>query len=208
MRFTTLAVYVTLAAQVASLAALVVFEETRGSRLAAQIAALQGAPHSQAAQSVAGQVSVFAVLVMLVAGTAVASAVAYLTWLVRARQANDRAATAGPVLAAWLVPFVNLVAPVLLLDEVWKGSRPPYDQRVRWLSLVAAWWLGWLGSLVLLAARLADDSEGTLTGIGARELAITGMAALLCAATVREVTRLQTARGRARLRYRSLSRAA
>ncbi|MEV0347090.1 DUF4328 domain-containing protein [Nonomuraea sp. NPDC050680] len=198
-------VYVTLAAQVLSLGALVIFEQARGRRLATQLAAFGGRPHGADAQAVVGAVTVFAVLMMLVAATAIAAAAAYVTWLVRARQANDRSAPTGPVAAAWLIPGVNLVAPPLLLNEVWRGAGPPDDRRPRRLALLAAWWLSWLAMLALVTIRLPlGSSSGDLTGIGLPELACATVSALLCAATVRDITRIQcsrsSARGRARLR--------
>lgn len=188
------AVYVTLTAQLASMAGLVVFEQTRGRRLATQIAALGGDPRASGAEAVVGAVTVFAVLMMLVVGTTLAAAAAYLTWLIRARQANSRSAPPGPVFWAWLMPVVNLVAPARMTDEVWRGARPPFDRRGRWLALLGAWWVSWLATLGLLAERLLlDNTPGDLTGIGIAELAITAVSAVLCAATVREITRIQSA---------------
>ncbi|MEU4510953.1 DUF4328 domain-containing protein [Nonomuraea wenchangensis] len=188
------AVYVALAAQVLSLAALVIFEQVRGRQLAAQLAAFGGRPQGAEAEAVVGAVTVFAVLIMLVAGTSVAAGAAYVTWLVRARQANDRSAATAPVAAAWLIPGVNLVAPAVLLDEVWRGARPPAGRRGRWLALLAGWWLSWLATLALVTIRLPlDSASGGLTGVGAPELLCAAVAAALCAATVRELTRLQRA---------------
>ncbi|WP_113703301.1 DUF4328 domain-containing protein, partial [Nonomuraea lactucae] len=183
------AVYVTLTAQVLSLGALVIFELTRGHRLAAQLAAFGGRPQGADAEAVVGAVTVFAVLIMLVAGTTIAAAAAYTTWLVRARQANDRAAPSRPVITAWLVPGVNLVAPAVLVDGVWRGARPPFDRRARWLALLATWWVSWLVMLALVTVRLPlDGSAGGLTGAGVPELVAFAVSALLCGATVRTVT--------------------
>ncbi|HEX4812900.1 MAG TPA: DUF4328 domain-containing protein [Nonomuraea sp.] len=188
------AVYVTLTAQVLSLAALVIFEQARGRSLAAQLAEFGGRPYGADAEAVVGAVSTFAVLIMLVAGTSVAAGAAYVTWLVRARQANDRSVPAGPVAAAWLIPGVNLIAPAVLVDEVWRGARPPAGQRGRWLGLLAGWWLSWLSMLALVTIRLPlDSSAGDLTGVGVLELGCAAVAAVLCGATVRELTRLQRA---------------
>ncbi|MBF8186081.1 DUF4328 domain-containing protein [Nonomuraea sp. K274] len=186
------AVYVTLAAQILSLGALVIFEQSRGRHLAVQLAAFGGRPQGADAEAVVGAVSTFAVLIMLVAGTSVAAAAAYVTWLVRARQANDRSAPTGTVAAAWLVPGVNLVAPVVLVDEVWRAARPPAGGRRRWLWLLGAWWLSWLAVLALVMIRLPlGGSAGALTGVGMPELVCAAVAAVLCAITVRELTRLQ-----------------
>jgi hypothetical protein len=192
------AVYVTLTAHVLSLGALVTFELTRGDRLAAELAAFGGRPSGPEAEAVVGAVTLFAVLIMLVAGTTIAAAAAHTTWLVRARQANDRAAGARPVMTAWLVPGVNLVAPALLLDRIWRGARPPVDRRARWVALLSAWWVSWLCALALVTVRLPlDSSAGGLTGAGLPELAAVTVAALLCAATVRTVTHVQLSRGAA-----------
>jgi hypothetical protein len=183
------AVYLTLTAQVLSLGALVVFEQVRGQRLADQIAALGG--QARDSEAVVGAVTVFAVLMMLLAGTTVAAAVAYLTWLVRARQANAPTAPAAPALAAWLVPGINLIAPFVVADDVWRGSRPPLDRRGRWLVLLGAWWLSAVAGAAMIGFRLVDTSPGELTGLGAAELGVTAVAAVLCAITVRDVTGIQ-----------------
>lgn len=188
------AVYVTLTAQVLSLGALVVFEQSRGRHLAVQLAAFGGRPQGAQAEAVVGAVTMFAVLMMLVAGTSVAAAAAYVTWLVRARQVKDRANPTGPVAAAWLIPGVNLVAPALLVHEVWRRADPPSERRGQWLALLTAWWVSWLATLALVTVRLPlESSSDGLTGVGALELACATVSALLCAATVREVTRVQRA---------------
>lgn len=183
------AVYLTLATQVVSLGGLVIFEQVRGKRLAGQIAALGG--EARGSEAVVGAVTVFAVLMMVMVVATVAAAVAYLTWLVRARQANSPAAPASPVLGAWLVPFVNLVAPVVLVDEVWREARPPFDRRGRWLALLGAWWATWLVAAGMVTYQLLVNGRGELTGLGVPELVVTAVAALLCAATVRDITAIQ-----------------
>ncbi|MFI6883212.1 DUF4328 domain-containing protein [Streptosporangium canum] len=183
----------TLTAQVAATAALVVFEQARGRRLVREISALGGDPHAPGAQAVVGAVSVFAILIMLVTATTVAAAAAYLTWLVQARRNASPGAQAAPVLAAWSVPGVNLVAPPVLVYRLWWGSRPPADRHGRWVALLAAWWLSWLAVLALVPARLTAVGDTDLTGLGPAELAVVALCALLCAATVRQITRIQTA---------------
>ncbi|MEV4187213.1 DUF4328 domain-containing protein [Streptosporangium canum] len=188
----------TLTAQVAATAALVVFEQARGRRLVREISALGGDPHAPGAQAVVGAVSVFAILIMLVTATTVAAAAAYLTWLVQARQNASPGARTAPVLAAWSVPGVNLVAPPVLVYRLWWGSRPPADRHGRWVALLAAWWLSWLAVLALVLARLTAVGDTDLTGLGPAELAVVVLCALLCAATVRQITRIQTAGARPR----------
>ncbi|GAA3008729.1 DUF4328 domain-containing protein [Streptosporangium longisporum] len=194
-RRATSAVYLALTALVLAATALVVFENARGRRLVVEISRLGGDPRSPGAEAVFGAVTVFAILIMLFAGAAIACAVAYLNWLVRARRYADLPAI-FPVLASWLVPVVNLFAPALLVDRLWWASRPPLDRRERWVALLTAWWLSWLVALVLVLVRLwpgASRGGGSLTGFGMLELTAVVVASLLCGATVRQIGAVQAA---------------
>ncbi|MDP9850082.1 DUF4328 domain-containing protein [Streptosporangium lutulentum] len=188
-------VYATLAAQVFATAALVVFEQARGRQLAREISALGGDPHAPGAQAVVGAVTLFAILIMFVAATTIAVVVACMIWLIRARRDTGQARPAAPsVLAGWFVPGVNLIAPPVMMDRLWWASRPPVNRRTRWLTLLTAWWLSWLAALTLVLVRLSSGtSKGStaLTGLGPVELAAVTIAALLCAATVRQISRIQ-----------------
>ncbi|TQS10706.1 DUF4328 domain-containing protein [Microbispora sp. SCL1-1] len=205
-------VYAALAAQVVSVTALAVFEETRGRRLAAQIAAFGGDPASPAARTVSGAATAFAVLVLLAIGATVACAAAYLSWLRLVRQGTPPVALA----AACLVPGVNLVVPPFLADLAWRegpAGRPrrnggimrsgdpargePYGagDRTRWLVVLACWWMSWLAALGLVFAGPARDG---LTGLGTAQAAAIAVAALLCASAVREVTLRHAGAGRKR----------
>ncbi len=208
-------VYAGLAAQVVSLAALAVFEQARGRRLAAQIAAFGGDPASPAARAVSGAATAFAVLVLVLLTATVAAAFAYLAWLRLVRPATPPAVLA----VACLVPGINLVMPPILADLAWRetpapgrrgpgrarradgddrdpayGATPetgapgaPGDGpgRVRWRATLACWWLSWLAALGLVFAGPARDG---LTGLGLPQVAAVTVAAILCGAAVREVT--------------------
>ncbi len=210
-------VYAALAAQVVSVAALAVFEETRGRRLATQIAAFGGDPASPAARTVSGAATAFAVLVLVMIGATVACAAAYLSWLRRVRPATPPVA----LVAACLVPGVNLVVPPFLADLAWRegpAGHPrrsggparsgivrsgglvrsePYGgwDRTRWLVVLACWWVSWLAALGLVFAGPARDG---LTGLGTPQAAAVAVAALLCASAVHEVTARHTGAGRTR----------
>ncbi|SIR45027.1 hypothetical protein SAMN05421833_10984 [Microbispora rosea] len=195
-------VYAALAAQVVSVAALAVFEESRGRRLAAQIAAFGGDPASPAARTVSGAATAFAVLVLLMIGATVACAAAYLSWLRAVRPATPPVVLA----AACLVPGVNLVVPPFLADLAWRegpAGRPrrsgpargePYDgrDRTRWLVVLSCWWVSWLAALGLVFAGPARDG---LTGLGTPQAAAVAVAALLCASAVHEITARHTGTG-------------
>lgn len=196
------AVYFTLTTLVVATAALAVFEQARGRRLVLEISKLGGDPHAPGADAIFGAVTVFAILIIFFATAVIAAVVAYLNWLLRARRCADRPAVAT-VLASWFVPVVNLVAPVVLVDRLWRASRPPADRRPRWRVLLAAWWLSWLVALTLVLVRLwpGVSQAGTgLTGFGPPELTAVTVAALLCAATVRQITGIQTAGAKHRRR--------
>ncbi|GII79055.1 hypothetical protein Sru01_40370 [Sphaerisporangium rufum] len=178
-------VYLALAAQIATLTCLVIFEEARGRLLARQVAELGGDPHAPGTQAVAGAATWFAVLILLVAATTIAAGCSYFAWL---RQAG---AAPGAIALAWLVPVVDLVAPALLLHSLRRDAGLRRERHAVWLTLLAAWWASWLTMVFLVFVRLplAHPAGGrTLTGIGPRELAVAVLAAVLCAATVREVT--------------------
>ncbi|WP_432924802.1 hypothetical protein ACQPZZ_30730 [Microbispora sp. CA-135349] len=118
-------VYAALAAQVVSVAALAVFEEARGRRLASQIAAFGGDPASPAARAVSGAATTFAVLVLALLIATATAALAYLSWLRQVRPATPPAVLA----AACLVPGVNLVAPPFLADLAWRAAPAPRHGR-------------------------------------------------------------------------------
>jgi hypothetical protein len=215
-------VYTGLAAQVVSMAALAVFEEARGRRLAHQIAAFGGDPNAPGAGQVVGAATAFAVLILAVAATTAATGFAYLVWMRRVRPEVPGVALA----TAWLLPGVNLVAPPILAHRAWReahrggaaghegrsvraaerqqrqqkpGTTDGSGDRPRWLALLACWWLSLLTTLGLVLTEPARGGSG-LTGLGLLELAVATAAALLCAATVREITALHASSGAERKR--------
>ena len=191
-------VYGWLTAQVLALAGLVAFEETTGRALAERISLSGGDPQAPDAQAALGEGTVFALLVLALAATTVGTAVSYLVWLNR---------VAGPTaVRAWLVPGVNLVAPPLALYRPpLGGRRPAWGRSV----LLAAWWVSWLAALVLLALRPSPGgATDRLTGLGVLELGVTALAAVCCAAVVREVTRRPAAHRIAPRRLRAVLRPA
>ncbi|WP_066363538.1 DUF4328 domain-containing protein [Herbidospora mongoliensis] len=172
-------VYAALTIQITSLAALVTFEELRGRDLAQEVAVFGGDPKAPGAQAVVGDVTIFAVLVMAVVVTTLFAAGSYLSWLSSATRTSKLTAT-----AAWLVPGVNLVAPMILADQAWRESGK--DSRLRWLLLLGGWWAAGLTTLWLTAESHATHTN--LTGLGVRELTAAAVTAMLCAATVWEVS--------------------
>ncbi|GAA3825603.1 hypothetical protein GCM10022226_52930 [Sphaerisporangium flaviroseum] len=178
-------VYLALAAQIATLTCLVVFEEARGKLLAQQVAMLGDNPDAPGAEAVVGAVTWFAVLILLVVSATIAAGCSYFAWL---RQAG---ATPRMIAIAWFVPVLNLAAPALLLHALRQEAGLRESRRRTWLAMIAAWWACWLAMVFLILIRLpvTHSPQGRdLTGLGPSELAVAVIAALLCAATVREVT--------------------
>ncbi len=193
------AVYASLGAQVAAMAALVVFEHVRGRRLSREIAAIGGDPHNPAAREMVGAVTVFAVLMLLLAGATVTAAVAYLSWLRRVRPASSGLYAIG----AWLVPGVNLVAPPIIADQAWREAARGRGNRSRWLPLLVGWWVSWLALIWLVLVRLPRTrGPADLTGVGLLELVTAAVAAALCAATVHRITGFRGLRAVAASRHR------
>ncbi|GIH78844.1 DUF4328 domain-containing protein [Planobispora longispora] len=198
------AVYAALAAQVLSVAALVVFEQVRGVRLALEISAFGSDAQASGARAVAGAATVFALLILFAAVTTIFVITTYLLWLVRIRPGSGSAAPSmRSLLAGWFVPVLNLAAPPVLLDRLWQGCRPAEGRRSHWLVLLAAWWTSWLTAAALIVRLpFSPRAEAGLTGLGPAELAAVALAAVLCAATVQQITAAQTSGARHRRRIK------
>ncbi|WP_061300173.1 hypothetical protein [Herbidospora cretacea] len=178
-------VYAALTSQITSLAALVAFEELRGHDLARQIAVFGGDPKAPGAEAVVGDVTIFAVLVMAVVVTTLMAAAAYVSWLSGTARVGKPTAV-----AAWLIPGVNLVAPMVLADQAWRERGK--ESRLRWLLLLGGWWAAGLTTAWLIAEGHATHTN--LTGLGLGELTAATVTAVLCAATVWEVSSPRTIR--------------
>ncbi len=59
--------------------------------------------------------------------------------------AEDKALSPAPSILMWAVPLMNLVAPLVVMQEVARGSRPcnlhtPFNDRQGRLALLVGWW--------------------------------------------------------------------
>jgi hypothetical protein len=103
-------------------------------------------------------------------GLAAGAGVLWLVWQYRA-QANMRAVVPGTrfgrawALASWLIPGVNLIAPALAMDDLWRASDPNARGRGRSPPppLVWLWWLLVLAGLALGGFALAPALAGQPT---------------------------------------------
>jgi hypothetical protein len=102
---------------------------------------------------------------------------------------------AGWAIGGWFVPFANLVIPLLVMLNLWRGSdpeSPPGDPlwRTRHASPLVGWWWGlYLASLLKFGAGGGDDgtisSRGELESLRTQDtVAIFGMAASVAAAVL------------------------
>lgn len=110
------------------------------------------------------------VVVWLYIAAFVASGIVFVTWLSRAR-ANAESLCPAPhrrgrgwVVGSWICPVVNLWFPFMVVDDVYRASRPTnppdlFDLRsVPGGRLLGLWWTLWLGGLLL--GRIASTTWG------------------------------------------------
>ena len=130
-----------------------------------------------------------------------ATTAALLTWVWRARINAERLSPAEHRLSrawaigGWFCPVVQLWYPRVVLDDLWRASRP--DERG---SLVRYWWFAALAYVVLLVAiRLEALGEVTVTTLNTVAVCSTSSLLVLCLAAaclihvVRQITRWQSA---------------
>jgi Domain of unknown function (DUF4328)/Protein of unknown function (DUF2510) len=157
-----------------------------------------------------------AVVTLLQLGCWVATAVGFLVWFQRAYANLPRLGMEplrfGPgwSVGGWFVPFLNLVRPKQIMDDIWRGSdpdRPPAQLDGAWHGtrvpvLLHLWWavflLSWvLDRLLLAQARGGGDSVQALRTGSASALisdAVDVLLGLLALQVVLKVTRRQQAR--------------
>jgi hypothetical protein len=111
----------------------------------------------------------------------------------------------GWAIGAWFVPFLNLVRPIQIVNDVWRGSRPYLDHRFGWRGrpvprVFAFWWAAWLiaGALGGVAAQLLLGAEepGQFEASSAAFIAsdlLSAVAAILALVVVDRTTARQTA---------------
>jgi len=131
-----------------------------------------------------------------------ATAAALLTWMWRARINAERLNPAEHRLSrawaigGWFCPVVQLWYPRVVMDDLWRASRP--DERG---SLVRYWWFALLAYVVLLVAiRLEALGDVTVSALNTVAVYSTVSLLMLCLAAVcliqvvRQITRWQSTR--------------
>jgi hypothetical protein len=140
--------------------------------------------------------SFVSVVVILLSLLTLAIAILLIIWTFRAMknaEYNGRYGgrfTPGWGIAGWLIPCANLVIPVLIFQDLWRGSDPevprgdPGWRRARGSALVGWWW----GTYLLSAFRFGLTSNEANTRSELRDLrntdsvAIVGMLSSIIAA--------------------------
>jgi hypothetical protein len=136
--------------------------------------------------------------------------VLFIIWQFRGAKNNEaldrRGARFGPgwSIGAWFIPIANLVIPVMIMQDLWRGATPSTPRGdPRWRSargswLVGVWWTAWLLSLLRFgasSAALRDNSSlsdiETGNAIALAGTIATAIAAVLAAVVVWTLSRRQ-----------------
>lgn len=150
----------------------------------------------------------------LLLATFVVATVTFIVWFSRAyRNLEALGATGlrygkGWAIGAWFVPFLNLVRPKQITNDIWRASDPEAapDQGIDWREksvpgFLAVWWGVWIVSISAsnLAARLyfrGDDAEDIRNAdyLDLVSLGLDGVAAVLAILVASRITRRQSER--------------
>jgi len=136
--------------------------------------------------------------------------VLFIIWQFRAAKNNEALARPGArfgpgwSIGAWFIPIANLVIPVMIMQDLWRGATPSTPRGdPRWRSargswLVGIWWTAWLLSLLRFGASgaaLRDNSSlsdiETGNTIALAGTIATAIAAVLAAVVVWTLSRRQ-----------------
>ena len=141
-------------------------------------------------------------------GLFVVAGVFFLRWFYRAYKNLDvlgaeRKHSTRSAVVYWFVPFLNLVRPKQMADEMWRGSEPSLDGPVTKAKAVDVWWGLWIvtGVLSFVATR-HDNAVASLDDLKvADEIwiavnALTIVAAFLAMRVVAKITQRQEQRAR------------
>jgi hypothetical protein len=142
--------------------------------------------------------------------TQLAIVVLFIIWMFRAAKNNEALGRMGPrfspgwSIGAWFIPLANFVIPVLIMQDLWRGSdRETHRGVSSWRAgagsaLVGFWWAAWLVSLVrfsysgsgLQGSGSLDDIENSNT-VALVGVIASAIAAILALLVVRAISRRQ-----------------
>ncbi len=113
--------------------------------------------------------------------------VLFVIWMFRAAKNNEALGRTGARFGpgwsiwSWFVPIANFVVPVLIMQDLWRGSTVASrrgDRSWRAVSgsgLVAAWWAAWVASWI----RFLDAGSGLHNGGSLADIETSNMLALV-----------------------------
>ncbi len=154
----------------------------------------------------------FVAVLLLVGVGEIATAIPFLVWLHRSmRNAPDlgaRASAYSPrrAVAAWFIPFVNLLIPYRVMLDLHDRLAAP-EESPAGRRLTRAWWIAWLASSIFIGAGSLVRQSSAYFALLALALTWYFVAAILAIGVVRQVERLASAR-RARITGRDADAAA
>jgi len=145
----------------------------------------------------------------------VVTAIVFVVWFYRVHAnlkplgAGDLTYTSGWAAGCWFVPFLNLVRPLQIAQEIWRHSDPEVIRNRSTVlpgnsGLLGCWWAMWIISNIAsnISGRmaLAVTSPQSLKSASAAEMfaeLVSILAALLALAVVASIDSRQTARAEA-----------
>ena len=130
--------------------------------------------------------------------TQLAIAVVFIVWMFRAAKNNEALGrvgarfTPGWSIGSWFIPLANLVIPVLITQDLWRGSTPetrrgdPSWRSASGSALVGWWWAAWVVSSLRFAYSGANfNDSGSLDDIEtSNTVALVGVVVLAIAAVL------------------------
>jgi hypothetical protein len=130
--------------------------------------------------------------------TQLAIVVLFIIWQFRAAKNNEaldrRNPRFGPgwSIGAWFIPLANLVIPLLIMQDLWRGADPETPRGdARWRVadgswLIGVWWAAWVISLLrYITPKAALNDTASLSDIEASNtVALVGVIATAVAAVL------------------------
>lgn len=113
-----------------------------------------GAAEADRIEAIPQLLSIVVVVASILAG------IMFLVWIYRAYRnleilrADGRKVTPGGAVGAFFIPFVNLVRPYQVAQELWRGSDPECTDEYAWTErpssgLIKVWWFVRLAEVIL-----------------------------------------------------------
>jgi hypothetical protein len=129
--------------------------------------------------------------------TQVVIVVLFIIWMYRAAKNNEALERQHPrfgpgwSIGAWFIPLANLVIPVMIMQDLWRGASPevlrgdPTWRRSKGCWLIGAWWAVLLVSLLRFAPSNGPENDSSLGDIESNtKIAIVGVVAAAIAAVL------------------------